>query len=214
MKLFAGTGAAGFVVAALWWHGDLSGGELYAMPQSDIYRQIQDLAPHPKIAAFQVQVPDARIDVVAEPALPGVRWHFTHGGDDIGNVVAKLSPASSGRTRVNVYFEPGVTDESKWKIKDVRKALKIVAVATMAEQIDATLEKREVDQSIIADAAVASIITNPQAIQREAISRMDEHAAWEAEDEKREAERKKEQAVREAYANAGKPTTDLSRFNR
>jgi hypothetical protein len=213
MKIIAGIGATAFTAGALYWHGDLSGGQLYDVPTSQLYREIGDMHPHEKIAPMiDGTTGGMTVDVVDEPAMPGLRWHYRHGEDDIGSVVAKLSASGANRTRVNISYEAGSTDEAKWRTKDARQFLKAVVQPVMAEQIKARIEKREVDQSVISNAMVGMIVANPGGIQREAISRMDEAAADFKRADVEEAERKKEQAFRDAQKNAGKPATDLSRY--
>lgn len=171
MKILLFGGAAAFVVGAMYLHGDFEGGEIYNKPPEEVVRELSGLRPSESILSINSSTSAANIWI--DPKADGaVGWQFVRDGETIARLVARVTPAGEGRSRVVVDYQPGEAEENSARTRDVRGFAKAVVRPSMIEQIDAKLEGRPVNPAVARDAVTAWLMVNLPALQREALGRM------------------------------------------
>lgn len=219
MKMMVLAGAVSTVGGGMYLHGDFDGGEIYGKPVAETYRELSSMPVPREFENFGNEMSGTELRVEREPG-EAVKWVFSNRGVQIGAMIAKLKPAGEARTRVTVAFQPSDADNGVWRIKDAQSFLKAVARPAMVESVDAAMEDREFNKAILSNALVGYLVVNRDAIQREALKRMDEHNDFENDNIEQRRAQASEERLERASSAAGKPTmsarptVDTSRYSR
>lgn len=163
-EIMMGLAATGMVGGGVWYSGALGGGEFYPVAPSDVAHELAIMDLPDEVG----QALDGNDLVRLRTTRKGneeVRWDVLLNNVPIAHFVAELEAAEGG-TNVTVDFELADSDLAKAAGKETPLSTELVQTLTeiaLAEQVDATLEKREFDRERVANAAATWIATHPGA---------------------------------------------------
>lgn len=153
-------GAAG--IAGLGY-GLIPGGEVYALPASDVESKLRQMSLPDALGMNQ---PGSVNDVVVEGnSGHSVVWRMRTRGQTVGWIEAEMEPVDVDHTRVSVDFrmsEAATTGKDKDAAEFInsQKFVKAVGIAVIGEAVDATLEDREYDKGKVNGAIAAYALTH------------------------------------------------------
>jgi hypothetical protein len=131
------------------------GGEQYPVPASQAYDSLSALGTPPGL--YPLPGPMEKVDVRFEP-VPGetsVQWLFSHDGDDLGRIVATVSPNGGKASAVSIDYVEGAAPDGNWHNKEARKQLKSSVHELVAEAVDSSLDNRAFDMAVRDKAEIA-----------------------------------------------------------
>jgi hypothetical protein len=184
------------------------GGEEYPVPAAQAFDTLASVGTPSALSPLPVGIEMVDVEFDAVPDHNAVKWKFTHEGDDLGTIVARVDPNGDAASKVTVYYADGTAPGEKWRNEKVRGLLERQVQRLVVEAVDAKFEKRPFDQQVrlsvtkeTALASVGAMMKDMDASLEEEIARRDEI----------ERESKSRAAIRSASST--KPMTDLSKFN-
>jgi len=184
------------------------GGQDYPMTASEAFNSLSSIGTTPGMDSLPGGLNPINASFESIPGDNAVVWKFTHDGEDIGRIIAKVDPNGSTST-VNVYYVDGTAPGDHWRNDAARRLIKGQIQRLAVEAVDAKLTNRPFNQDLKRDvdmqvtmASVGSIMEDASKSMDEAVARFDQH------DKEREISQAQSQANREARA-VGKPTMDL-----
>lgn len=161
-EIFMGMGALTSLGGGAYLSGALDGGEVYNMSVEQVADQLEHMAL-PQDLESSMDSMDGTSVHVSRNGLKSVTWTFSFSGLDIAEFTAELTDEGPNKTRVNVNFEIPESGAGEFT-KDTPAAtllVKAVAEIAMAEQLDATLEKRKYDSKRVGNTIAAYAMTHP-----------------------------------------------------
>lgn len=194
-------------------------GEEYPMPAAQATAMLATLADNPAVAPMPAPLNAVTNRFEASPD-GSVHWTFIgNEGQDLGRIVATVTPSGEQASNVLVHYVKGSASGGRWMTDQVRAEIERHMPRLLTEAVDSTLDGRSFNMALrgeVEEAIKAGLTaTMFQGIHSELRKSIDEADATERE---RDAERKA-RANREANARklpppeaSTRPTTDFSQF--
>ena len=148
------------------------------------------------------------INVETVPADSSVQWLFSHDGDDLARIVARVTPDGDTASTVTVKYVEGGAPGEKWRNDQARRLIRDQVQRLVVEAVDSTLERRPYDEALRNDVRHQVTIASMGSIMNDVSASMDE----EIKRRKERDEASKNRALSNPHS-ATKPTTDLSKYN-
>ena len=184
------------------------GGETYPVPASQAYATLAGVGTPEGLYPLPGGLYDVAVRFESLPTENSVQWLFSHEGDDLARIVAKVEPSGDSASNVSVEYVKGSAPDSKWRNGEVRKLLQTAVQQLVVEAVDSKLDNRPFDMALRANINATTTAMSAGSMMKDASSAMDK--AME-EQEQRDRER---QAEADANPHAKtQPTMDLSNYN-
>lgn len=185
------------------------GGQDYPMTASEAFNSLSSIGNTPGMDSLPGGLNPVSASFEAIPGDNAVVWKFTHDGEDLGKIVAKVDPNGSAST-VTVYYVDGAAPGDHWRNDAARRLIKGQIQRLAVEAVDAKLTNRPFDQELKRDVDVQVTMASVGSIMNDASKSMDEAAArFHEYDKEQEVSHAQSEAAR-ASRDVGKPMTDLS----
>lgn len=184
------------------------GGEEYPVPATEAFSTLSSIGAPVGVSPLPVGLYGVSMDVESLPADNSVRWRFSHEGDDLGSIVAKVDPNGASSSKVTLDYAEGTAPDENWQNKNVRVMLQTAMMPLIEEAIDSRFDNRSFDTALRQQIDKNTMVANVGGMMKEASASMDKAIADQKERE-RDAESR---AATNPYA-ATKPATDLSKFD-
>ncbi len=184
------------------------GGEEYPVPASEAFATLDSVGMPKGLYPLPVGLEDVNIDFQSVPDASAVQWKFSHGGDDLATIVARVDPAGEAASKVSVYYAEGSAPDENWRNGKVRGLLKREVQQLVVEAVDSKFEKRPFDTALRARVSAATAAASMGALMQDVVASRDA-----------EIERRKQRDFADGAqvsgnpAEATEPMTDLSKYN-
>jgi ribosomal protein L12E/L44/L45/RPP1/RPP2 len=190
------------------------GGEVYPVPSTQAYLKLSSIGTPPAMDPLPGGLSPVSVTFEVLSGENSVQWLFTHEGDDIGRIVARVTPDGPASTHVTVTYVKGTAADGNWRNAQVRQLIETQVQKLVVEAVDSTLENRSFDDNLRKQVAMDVTTSSVGSMLNDISASADEVAA-----EEKERERQKEDAASASPDvpinpdDASKPMTDLSKFN-
>jgi hypothetical protein len=190
------------------------GGETYQVAPVEAFSSLSSIGTTPGMDPLPGGLYPVHATFESVPGDNAVRWSFTHEGEEIGQIIAKVDPEGANASKVTVYYVNGTAPDDHWRNGAARRLIEQQIERLVVEAVDAKLKNRPFDEGLKQDVAMQVTASSLGALMEDASSAMDEAAKKSREyEQEAEVRRAQSQAAREA-SQVGKPTLDLSSNNR
>jgi hypothetical protein len=184
------------------------GGEEYPVPAGEAFTTLSGVGTPDELYPLPGGLYEVGLRFESVPADNSVQWHFSHEGDDLARLVAKVEPNGDTASKVSVNYVEGTAPDENWRNGQARKLIQTAVQQLVVEAIDSKLEKRPFDKQLLGNVRATTAAMSVGGMMQDASASLDKHIAEEKQS------RKEAQARAEAnpYAKT-KPSMDLSKFN-
>ena len=180
------------------------GGETYQVAPTEAFLTLSNIGNPPGTSTLPGGLSAMNVSFESVPADNSVVWKFTHDGDDVGRIVATVTPDGDTASNIRVGYMDGSAPDENWRNGQARRLIRDQLQRLFVEHVDATFEKRAFNQGLKNDVVMQVTTASMSAIMNDVSASMDAHIAKEKE--------RKNQSSASPYA-ATKPSTDLSKYN-
>lgn len=180
------------------------GGETYPVAPTDAFLTLSNIGNPPGTSTLPGGLSAMNVSFESVPADNSVQWKFTHDGDDIGRIVATVTPDGDTASTINIGYMDGSAPDEKWRNGQARRLIRDQLQRLFVEHVDATFDKRDFNQGLKDDVVMQVTTASMSAIMNDVSASMDAHVAAE--------KARKNQSNANPYT-ATKPATDLSKYN-
>ena len=180
------------------------GGETYPVAPTEAFLTLSNIGNPPGTSVLPGGLSAMNVSFESVPADNSVQWKFTHDGDDIGRIIAQVTPDGDAASNIRVAYVDGSAPDEKWRNGQARRLIRDQLQRLFVEHVDATFEKRDFNQGLKNDVVMQVTTASMSAIMNDVSASMDAHIKKEKE--------AKNQSNASPYA-ATKPSTDLSKYN-
>ena len=191
------------------------GGEEYPVPAGQAFTALSGVGTPEGLYPLPGGLYDVGVRFESVPADNAVQWHFSHEGDDLARIVAKVEPNGDAASTVSINYVEGTAPDENWRNGQARQLIQTGVQQLVAEAIDSKLENRPFDKQLRANVAATTTALSVGGMMQDASASMDQAIAEEKQS-KKEAEARAEAnpyAKTRPTMDTSKPTTDLSKFN-
>ena len=200
-------------VAALLLASCGGGGEVYPVPSTQAYLQLSSIGTPPAMDPLPGGLSPVSVRFEAIPGENSVQWLFTHEGDDIGRIVARVTPNGPASTNVTVAYVNGTAPDGNWRNAQARQLIENQVQKLVVEAVDSTLENRRFDENLRRQVATDVSTSSVGAMLGDISSSADAVAAEEKEREQHQEDASSASPdVAISPNDASKPMTDLNKF--
>jgi hypothetical protein len=182
--------------------------ETYQMAPIEAFTALSGIGTPSGMSPLPGGLSPVSVNVESVPADNSVQWLFTHEGDDIARIVARVTPDGDTASTVTVKYVEGQAPGQKWRNDQARQLIRDQVQRLVVEAVDSTLEKRPYNEALrnevrhqVTLASVGSIMSDVSASMDAEIRR------------RKEREDAYENSVPSNPHSATKPTTDLGKYN-
>jgi hypothetical protein len=202
-------GLAAFLLA-----GCGGSGEVYQVPSAQAYLELSSIGTPPAMDPLPGGLSPVSVSFEAIPGENKVQWLFTHEGDDIGRIVATVTPDGTASSNVTVAYVNGTAPDGNWRNAQARQLIEKHVQKLVVEAVDSRLENRSFDDNLSKQVAMDVTTSSVGSMLGDISASADEVAA-----DERERERQQQSAssagtdVAISPDDATKPTTDLSKLD-
>ena len=184
------------------------GGEVYPVPVTQAYLSLSGIGTPLGMSPLPGGLSPVTVRFESLPGENMVQWKFSHEGDDLARIVARVTPDGDNSSNVTVSYVNGDAPDDKWRNGQARGLIEREIQRLVVEAVDAKLEQRpfndELRKEVTRQVAMATI----SAMMGDASNAMDK-----AIKEQKEREAARGSASAANPYNATKPSTDLSKYN-
>jgi hypothetical protein len=182
------------------------GGTTYQVAPVQAFESLSSIGTAPGMDELPGGLNPVHASFESIPGDNAVVWQFTHEGEDLGRIIAKVDPKGDAASVVTVYYLDGTAPDDHWRNKDARRMIKSQIQRLAAEAVDAQLTGRPFDQELRKDVVRQVTMSSMGQMMQDASTQMDKAAErfHEADEEARVAKQSSE-----SYS-VGRPATDLS----
>jgi hypothetical protein len=159
-EILLGTAATAMVGSGVYY--TMERGEIYNKPVSEVVFMLENMEIPQELRASFESLPGADISVVRK-GNESVTWTFSVEGLDLAIFTAHLKEKGPKQTLVSIEFvmpDHEIAEVAK-KTPYGTPLVKALAEIAMAEQVDATIEKRKFNEKKVANAAMLYVATHP-----------------------------------------------------
>jgi hypothetical protein len=186
------------------------GGETYQVAPVEAFTSLSSIGTPPGMDPLPGGLNPVQASFESVPGDNLVRWSFTHEGEDIGQIIAKVEPDGDKASKVTVWYADGTAPDDHWRNSDARRLIKQEILRLAVEAVDSKLKNRPFDEALKKDVALQVTTSSLGAMMDDASAAMDEYAEKSRKaDQEAEARRAQLEAGR-ASSQVGKPAVDLS----
>ena len=184
------------------------GGEEYPVPASQAYATLAGVGTSTGLDPMPVGLEEVSVSFESLPSQNAAQWRFSHDGDDLARIIAKVEPNGDNASIVSLQYDEGSAPDENWRNGKVRRLLRNEVQRLVVEAVDSKMESREFDSALRADVSAKTAAASMGAVINDVSKSMDEEV-------ERRAQRDREDDARVAANpnNATKPSMDLSKFN-
>jgi hypothetical protein len=190
------------------------GGEVYPVSSKQAYLELSSIGTPSAMDPLPGGLSPVSVTFEAIPGENSVQWSFTHEGDDIGRIVATVTPDGTASSNVTVAYVNGTAPDGNWRNAQARQLIEKQVQKLVLEAVDSTLENRSFDDNLRKQVALDVATSSVGGMLSDISSSANEVAAAEKE---REQEQESASSVSSDVTispdDATKPTTDLSKFD-
>lgn len=183
------------------------GGEKYPVPANEAFGLLSSVGLPKGLYPLPVGVHEVAVYFEPVPADNSVKWHFTHQGDDLATIFARVEPNGDKSSNVTVDYVEGIAPDGNWNNRQVRKLLRNEVQKLVVEAVDSKFDGRPFDADLRNKVTVATASASVGAMFKEVDASLDEEI------ERREQVERDREDRAAMIPNNSKPTTDLSNFN-
>ncbi len=183
------------------------GGEEYPVPASQAYTTLAGVGTPEGLYPLPGGLTDVAVRFEALPTENSVQWLFSHDGDDLARIVAKVAPSGDNASNVSVEYVEGSAPDEKWRNGQVRN-LQTAVQQLVVEAVDSKLDGRPFDMALRANVNATTSAMSAGSMMKDANSAMDK-----AIEEQKQSEREAEAASEANPYAKTQPTMDLNKFN-
>ena len=180
------------------------GGETYQVAPTEAFLTLSNIGNPPGTSTLPGGLSAMNVSFESVPADNSVVWKFTHDGDDVGRIVATVTPDGDTASNIRVGYMDGSAPDENWRNGQARRLIRDQLQRLFVEHVDATFEKREFSQSLKNDVVMQVTTASVGAVMNDISASMDAHV--------KAAKERQNQSSASPYA-ATKPSTDLSKYN-
>jgi hypothetical protein len=195
-------------LAALLLSGCGGSSEVYPIPAGDAFRTLSSIGRPSGMNPLPGGLTPVSVRFEALPGDNLVQWLFTHDGDDIGRIVAKVEPKDDTSSNVTVNYVQGAAPDEHWRNGQARRLIQQEIHRLAVEAVDSKLENRPFDQNLRMDVIKSVTMNSIGSVMNDVSSSMDKMIK-----ERKEREAASENAGSSNPYTATKPSMDLSKFN-
>ena len=186
------------------------GGTTYQVAPVQAFESLSSIGTAPGMDSLPGGLNPVSASFESIPGDNAVVWQFSHDGEDIGRIIAKVDPKGDAASVVTVYYLDGTAPDDHWRNKEARRLIKSQIQRLAAEAVDAKLTGRPFDEGLKKDVAMQVTMSSLGGMMNDASAQMDKAAeSFHQADEEARISRQSS----ESYS-VGKPATDLSGSNR
>jgi hypothetical protein len=201
-------GLAAFLLASC------GGDEVYPVPSAQAYVELSSIGTPPAMDPLPGGLSPVSVSFEVIPGENSVQWLFTHEGDDIGRIVARVTPHGAASSSVTVTYVNGTAPDGNWRNGQARQLIENQVQKLVVEAVDSSLENRSFDDNLRKQVAMDVATSSVGGMLSDISSSADEVAAGEKERERQqEGASSASSDVAINPDDASKPTTDLSKFD-
>lgn len=184
------------------------GGEVYPVAPTEAFTSLSGIGTPSSMDSLPGALGPVSVNFESVPADNSVQWLFSHDGDDIARIVARVTPDSDTSSSVTVQYVQGSAPDENWRNAQARRLIQGQVQRLVVEAVDSTLENRPFDEGLATDVRNQVTMASAGAMMKDASDAMDQAVA----------RQKERHAASDAAAAANpymasKPATDLSKFN-
>jgi hypothetical protein len=184
------------------------GGETYQVAPVTAFTALSGIGTPSGMSPLPGGLSPVSVNFESVPADNTVQWLFTHEGDDIARIVARVTPDGDAASNVTVEYVQGQAPDENWRNAQARRLIQQQIHRLVVEAVDSTMESRPFNEELRADVRRSVAMNSIGSMMQDASTAMDEAV-------------KKQKERRAAAENAGstspyaatKPATDLSKYN-
>lgn len=183
------------------------GGETYPVAPTQAFLSLSEVGSS-NIAPLPGGLYAVDVSFESIPADNAVEWRFSHEGDDLAKIVARVTPDGDSSSNVSIEYVNGTAPDENWRNGEARRLLKTGVFQLVSEAVDSKMESRPFDTAIRDEVVKSAMMTSMGGIMKDVSASMDAEI-------KRRADRD-HAAETNRYINpnnATKPMTDLSKYN-
>ena len=180
------------------------GGETYPVAPTEAFMTLSSIGNPPLTSPLPGALSPVSVSFESIPADNSVQWLFRHEGDDIGRIIAQVTPDGDAASNVRVGYLDGSAPDDKWRNGQARRLIRDQIQRLMVEQVDSTFEKRPFNDGLKKDVNLQVTTASMGALMNDVSASMDQHIKAEKD--------RKNQSSANSYT-ATKPATDLSKYN-
>jgi hypothetical protein len=185
------------------------GGEVYPVAPTEAFMTLSGVGTPTGMNPLPGGLYPVSVRVESVPADNTVQWHFTHEGDELARIVAKVEPEGETSSKITVWYVEGTAPDEKWRNAQARQLIKTHVQRLVAEAVDAKMEKRQIDSALREDVVKNITVASAASMMRDASAAIDEEITRQKEAERQSAA---DSAVMSSKYTSTKPTTNLSGY--
>ena len=184
------------------------GGEEYPVPASQAYATLAGVGTSTALDPMPVGLEEVSVSFESLPSQNAVQWRFSHDGDDLAQMIAKVAPNGGQASIVSLQYVEGSAPDENWRNGKVRRLLRNEVQRLVVEAVDSKMENRPFDAALRADVSAKTAAASMGAIINDVSKSMDEEV-------ERRAQRDREDEARFAANpdSATQPSMDLTNYN-
>ncbi len=183
------------------------GGEEYPVPASEAFVTLSSVGTPAGLYPLPVGVHEVAVNFESLLADNSVKWSFSHEGDDLATIIARVEPNGDNSSNVTVNYVEGTAPDENWHNGQVRKLLRSQVQKLVVEAVDSKFEGRPFNADLRASVSAATASASVGAMFK------DVDASLDAEIERREQHEREKEDRATMIPNNSKPMTDLNNFN-
>jgi hypothetical protein len=184
------------------------GGEVYPVQPTEAFIKLSGIGTPQGLSSLPGGLSPVSVHFESVPADNSVQWLFTHEGDDIGRIVAKVTPDGDNSSNVTIAYADGTAPGDKWRNAQARRLIQTHIQRLVTEAVDSTMESRPFDEAVRHDVTMQVTTASIGSIMNDVSASMDQEIA-----RRKEAKQAAQSAAAANPYAASKPTTDLSKYN-
>jgi hypothetical protein len=184
------------------------GGEEYPVPASQAFATLSSVGTPEGLYPLPVGVEEVSVNFESDPSDNSVRWKFSHAGDDLATMTARVKPSGDNSSNVSLEYAEGTAPDENWHNGKIRRLLKNQVQQLVIEAVDSKFDGRPFSSALRNSVSAATATAT--------VGKMmdDVDASLDAEIARRDADdREEETRAATNPANATKPMMDLSKYN-
>ena len=185
------------------------GGEKYPISASEASSMLAGLSYSPATSPMPVALKDVEVGFESLPGGNAVQWSFTKEGDDLGKIVATVTPSGDTDSKVAIDYVDGSAADKGSHAK-IRAQLRGGVQQLLVEAIDSTLDRRQYDMALHDQVDTNITIAMMGSMMVSASDAMDKAVAKQ---KRRRQDSQGSGASVPSPSSASQPSTDLSRFS-
>lgn len=184
------------------------GGEKYPVPASQAYTTLAGVGTPEGLYPLPGGLHDVAVRFEALPTDNAVQWLFSHDGDDLARIVARVEPAGDNASNVSIEYVEGSAPDGNWRNREVRGLIRNAVQQLVVEAVDSKLDNRPFDMALRASINATTTAMSAGSMMKDANSAMDK-----AVEEQKQRERESRAQAEANPHTKTQPTMDLSNYN-